>query len=83
LQVEADILRCLDNGTLAGAALDVFVTEPLPGDSPFWSHPKVTLTPHVAAASMPNALVTNVLRQIERIEHHEPLENVVDRKAGY
>jgi glyoxylate/hydroxypyruvate reductase len=83
LQVEADILAALDDGMLTGAALDVFATEPLPPDSPFWTHPNVTVTPHVAAASVPDALVENVLRQIARFERGEPMENVVDRAAGY
>ena len=46
LIVEPDLLQALDSGHLAGAALDVFATEPLPGDHRFWSHPKVMLTPH-------------------------------------
>jgi glyoxylate/hydroxypyruvate reductase A len=83
LQVEADILAALDDGTLAGATLDVFVDEPLPETSPFWTHPKVTVTPHAAAASVPHALVANVLRQIERFERGEAMENVIDRAAGY
>jgi glyoxylate/hydroxypyruvate reductase A len=83
LQVDADILAALDEGTLAGATLDVFPTEPLPKDSPLWSHSKVTVTPHNAAASDPRAIVRNVLAQVERMEQGLPLENVVDRKAGY
>ena len=46
LQNEADILQCLEDGTLGAASLDVYATEPLPADSPFWSHPKIVLTPH-------------------------------------
>lgn len=82
-QVEADIVAALDEGTLAGAALDVFATEPLPAASPLWTHPKVTITPHNAAASDAHALVANMLRQIERFEAGLPLENVIDRAAGY
>lgn len=83
VQVEADVLAALDDGTLSGATIDVFATEPLPPESPFWSHQKVTVTPHVAAASVPTALVANVLQQIERFERGEPLAHVVDRAAGY
>jgi glyoxylate/hydroxypyruvate reductase len=83
LQVDADILAALEEGSLAGATLDVFPTEPLPSDSPFWAHPKVTVTPHNAAASHPRSLVRNMLNQIERFERGLPLENVVDRARGY
>jgi glyoxylate/hydroxypyruvate reductase len=57
LQVDADILAALEEGSLAGATLDVFPTEPLPVTSPLWVHPKVTITPHNAATSDPRALV--------------------------
>lgn len=83
LQVEADILRALDDGTLIGASLDVFETEPLPPASPFWTHAKVYVTPHNAAQSDPQALVANVLAQIERHERGLPLEHMIDRKLGY
>jgi glyoxylate/hydroxypyruvate reductase A len=82
-QVEADILTALDDGTLAGATLDVFETEPLPDASPLWTHPNVTVTPHNAAASVPSALVRNMLAQIERFEAGGPLQHVVDPRAGY
>ena len=83
LQVDADIVAALEEGSLAGATLDVFPTEPLPATSPLWTHPKVTITPHNAAASDPHALVANILRQIERFEDGLPLEQVLDRSAGY
>jgi glyoxylate/hydroxypyruvate reductase A len=83
LQVNDDIAAALDQRLLAGATLDVFPTEPLPAESPLWGHPKVTITPHNAAASDPRALVDLILRQIERFERGLPLENVIDRAAGY
>jgi glyoxylate/hydroxypyruvate reductase A len=83
LQVDADIIAALDDGTLSGATLDVFPKEPLPVMSPLWTHPKVIITPHNAAASTPNAIATNVLRQIDRFELGMPLEHVVDRQRGY
>lgn len=83
LQVEADILRALDDGTLAGASLDVFEREPLPQTSPLWTHPRVYVTPHNAAQSDPRALTAYVLAQIARFERGLPLENVVDRARGY
>ena len=83
LQNEVDILACLDDGTLGAASLDVFGHEPLPGDSPFWTHPKVVLTPHNAADTDPDEISKYVARQIERFEAGGALENVVDRKRGY
>jgi glyoxylate/hydroxypyruvate reductase len=83
LQNENDILACLDDGTLSAASLDVFETEPLPADSPFWTHPKVVLTPHNAADTDPDEISKYVARQIERFEAGGALENVVDRGRGY
>lgn len=83
LQVDADILAALDDGTLAGATLDVFPQEPLPPDSPMWAHPKVTVTPHNAGDILPDLLAAQVMRQIARLERGGPLENSVDRRRGY
>jgi glyoxylate/hydroxypyruvate reductase A len=83
LQVEADILACLDDGTLRAATLDVFETEPLPEDSPLWTHPRVTVTPHNSATSEPEATARYIAQQIRRHEAGEPFENVVDRMRGY
>jgi glyoxylate/hydroxypyruvate reductase A len=83
LQNEADLLACLDDGTLGGVSLDVFATEPLPPDSRFWTHPKVVLTPHNAADTDPDAISKYVARQIARFEAGDALENVVERERGY
>jgi glyoxylate/hydroxypyruvate reductase A len=83
LQVEADIMAALEAGTLKGATLDVFETEPLPTDSPLWSHPAITITPHNAAMSEPEAIAGQIAAQIRRLEAGERLENVVDPKRGY
>ena len=83
LQAEADILECLDDGTLGAASLDVFATEPLPPDGPFWTHPKVVLTPHNAADTDPDEISKYVARQIQCFEAGGRLENVVDPVRGY
>src|SRR6266702_3112646 len=83
LQNEADILACLDDGTLGAVSLDVFVQEPQPADSRFWTHPKVLLTPHNAADTDADAISAYVAEQIARFEEGGTLENVVDRARGY
>jgi glyoxylate/hydroxypyruvate reductase len=83
LQIEADILACLDEGTLKAATLDVFETEPLPPESPVWAHPAVTITPHNAAVSEPEATARYIVDQIRRWERGEPLQNVVHPARGY
>src|SRR6266446_5530059 len=75
LQKEADILACLDDGTLGAASFDVFADEPLPANSPFWTHPKIVLTPHNAADTDPDEISKYVTRQIERLEAGGALEN--------
>ena len=83
LQNEADVLAALDRGLLSAVTLDVFNQEPLPTDSPLWTHPKVTITPHAAASSSATAIVPQIIRQIEAFERDGTLENVVDRATQY
>ncbi len=83
LQVERDILAALDDGTLGAATLDVFETEPLPASSPLWAYPHVTITPHNAADSDPDAIARYVVEQIDAFERGAPLRNVVDRAKNY
>ncbi|MFQ6021773.1 MAG: 2-hydroxyacid dehydrogenase [Acidiferrobacterales bacterium] len=81
--VEADLLHALDDGQLAGAALDVFAEEPLPDDHPLWTHPRIVVTPHIAAFSVPETAVESVVANIRRVEAGEPLLNAVDFERGY
>jgi glyoxylate/hydroxypyruvate reductase A len=81
--VDADLIAALDSGQLSGAALDVFRTEPLPADDPYWSHPKVLLSPHVAAPTHAHTAVKEMAENIRRHERGEPLTHVVDRALGY
>jgi glyoxylate/hydroxypyruvate reductase A len=83
LQVEADIVTALDDGTLAGATLDVFAHEPLPAGSPLWLHPQVTITPHNAGDISPKVFAPHVIAQIEGFERGQKLEGLVDRIRGY
>lgn len=81
--VEADILAALDSGQLSGATLDVFATEPLPEDSPLWSHPQITITPHIASLTNYDNIVRNIEQQIECFEAGQPLQHVVNRERQY
>ncbi|MFM1813773.1 MAG: hypothetical protein RLZ98_468 [Pseudomonadota bacterium] len=83
LQNEDDILAALDDGTLLAATLDVFRTEPLPREHRFWTHPKVTISPHNAADSDPDTISDYVAAQLRAYEAGRGLKNTVDRKRGY
>ncbi len=83
LQIDGDILAALEAGELYAASLDVFQVEPLPQESPFWSHPRVVVTPHNAAESAPKAIAAYAVRQLGLLKAGKPLENVVDRARGY
>jgi glyoxylate/hydroxypyruvate reductase A len=81
--VQDDLLAALDSGHIAYATLDVFTPEPLPAEHPFWTHPRVTVTPHNASLTQPESAVPVVLEAIRRIERGERPANLVDRKLGY
>lgn len=81
--VDADLLRALDSGHMAGAALDVFEPEPLPVDHPYWSHPRVVMTPHAASITIPASAAPQVVDNIRRAREGRELANLVDFSAGY
>ena len=81
--VDDDLIAALSTGHLAGAVLDVFNSEPLPAGHPFWQHPKVTLTPHIAAETDPAGGAAVVIDNLRRFELGEPIPTQVDRARGY
>jgi len=81
--VEQDLLALLEAGHLAGAALDVFRTEPLPPGHPFWRHPKITVTPHTSARTLREESIAQIAGKIRALERGEPIAGVVDRNRGY
>jgi glyoxylate/hydroxypyruvate reductase A len=81
--VEADLLALLDEGHLAGAALDVASAEPLPADSPLWRHPGVTVTPHVSAQTGRREAVEEVARAVRALAAGAAPSGLVERGRGY
>jgi len=81
--VEDDLLQALDSGHISGATLDVFRIEPLPGDHPFWHHPAVTITLHVAALNDPRSAAASIAANTRRIRSGHAPGHVVDRTRGY
>jgi glyoxylate/hydroxypyruvate reductase A len=81
--VDEDLLEYVNNGHLAGAALDVFHQEPLPVEHPFWNHPKIHITPHVASVSDIESVIPQLLENYKRLREGLPLMNEVSREKGY
>ena len=81
--VDADVLAALDAGQLGCAVLDVFRTEPLPADHAFWTHPKVFISPHVAAPTHARTAVAVMAESIRQHERGAPVAHIVDRALGY
>jgi len=81
--VEKDLVEALDSGQLAYAALDALWPEPLPAESPLWTHPKVTIMPHVARRPTVAQLVTEIARNIRSLEAGGGLLQEIDKAMGY
>lgn len=80
---DAALLAALDAGQIGHATLDVFRVEPLPTDHPFWSHPKVTVTPHIAADTRARSAARVIAENVRRGEAGLPYLHLVDRQQGY
>lgn len=80
---DAALLAALDSGQIGAATLDVFRTEPLPPDHPFWAHPRITVSPHIAADTRPDTAAGVIAENIRRGEAGEPFLHLVDRARGY
>jgi len=81
--VEADLVAALDSGQVSAAILDVFRDEPLPPQHPFWSDPRILVTPHVAAATHAPTAAPVVADNVRRLRQGRPLLHLVDRERGY
>ena len=81
--VDAELLSLLDAGHLAGATLDVFRTEPLPAEHPFWKHPKITVTPHTSARTLRDESIAQIAGKLAALERGESIAGTVDPTRGY
>ncbi|HSW03432.1 2-hydroxyacid dehydrogenase [Aquabacterium sp.] len=81
--IEADLIAAVRSGQLAGAALDVQQTEPLPADDPLWDVPGILITPHIAAQSSLDTVARQFVAGLQCLEQGRPLPNAVDRARGY
>ena len=81
--VDAALLAALDAGHIASATLDVFREEPLPAAHPFWHHPRISITPHVAAATLMEPAVAQIAERIATLERGIAVDGAVDIARGY
>ena len=81
--IELDLLELIDAGHIAGAALDVFETEPLHLTSQLWSNPKVAITPHVAAVADHESAAKVIAETVKQIKSDKPILNSVNLTTGY
>ena len=77
------LLALIDSGHVAGATLDVFRTEPLPAEHPFWRHPQITLTPHTSARTLRGESIAQIAGKIAALARGEAIAGVVNPERGY
>ncbi|MES2928362.1 MAG: glyoxylate/hydroxypyruvate reductase A [Pseudomonadota bacterium] len=81
--VDEDLLAAIDSGHVAGATLDVFRTEPLPAGHAFWTHPRITVTPHTSARTLRDESIAQIARKMGALEHGETVAGIVNPARGY
>lgn len=81
--VDGDLIALIDEGHLAGAMLDVFRAEPLPGDHAFWTHPRIMVTPHTSARTLRDESISQIADKILAVNRGEAIAGVVDKARGY
>ncbi len=81
--VDADLVALIDSGHLAGAMLDVFRSEPLPVEHPFWQYPNITITPHTSARTMRDLSIAQIAQKIRSLDAGKPVAGMVDMQRAY
>lgn len=81
--VDDDLLHAMQTGQIAAATLDVFHTEPLPDNHPFWRTPRITITPHISAETLREESIEQIAHKIMALTRGEPISGIVDVKRGY
>ena len=81
--VDEDLLAAIDSGQVGGATLDVFRTEPLPAGHPFWTHPRITVTPHTSARTLRDESIAQIARKMVALERGEAVAGIVNPGRGY
>ena len=81
--VEQDLLGALAQGQIAAATLDVFAEEPLPAEHPFWTHPRIAITPHISALTLREESIVQIAQKIRALTRGEPIGGIVDIERGY
>lgn len=81
--VDEDLVAAIDSGHVAGATLDVFRTEPLPAGHAFWTHPRITITPHTSARTLRDESIAQIARKMVALERGEAVAGIVSPVRGY